>query len=205
MAQEDKKIKPNFLDRGGDDKNPKKGPRLSIYWIYAMIAVFIIGWSLLKQGVPDVTRINEQEFKQQMLLPKDVSSLDFITNKELVRVHIYKDSLGKPYYQKLFKGTTPTNANGPLFEFKITDWKSFQDGLSDFYKTHQLAEVPTNVTNEGEWFGPIANTLVTILLFVGLWVLLMRKMGGGGLVAAALAAFSILENQKRSCLIKAQK
>jgi cell division protease FtsH len=34
------------------------------------------------------------------------------------------------------------------------------------------------VVNEGEWFGPILNTLVTIALFVGLWVVLMRKMGG---------------------------
>lgn len=33
---------------------------------------------------------------------------------------------------------------------------------------------------EGEWFGPIANTVFSLVLIVVVWVLLMRKMGGGG-------------------------
>ena len=28
-----------------------------------------------------------------------------------------------------------------------------------------IQKVPENVTNEGEWFGPVANTLVTIVTF----------------------------------------
>ena len=81
MAQEDKKIRPNFLDRGGDDKNPKKGPRLSIYWIYAIIAVVILGYSLLKQNVPDVTQTTQQDFQEHMLAQGDVQQLDLISNK----------------------------------------------------------------------------------------------------------------------------
>ena len=33
---------------------------------------------------------------------------------------------------------------------------------------------------EQEWLGPITQTILTVLLFVGLWVLLMRKVGGPG-------------------------
>ncbi len=181
MAQEEKKIRPNFIERGGggDDKTPRKGPKLNIYWIYAIIAVVIIGWSLLKQGVGESARITEQDFKQ-MILDKDVDHIDLINNKNVVRVYINKASLNKPAIQEKIKGVTSTaNNSGPLFEFKITDWKSFQESLAVFYKANNIPEVPANVTDEGEWLGPLSQTLITILLFVGLWVLLMRKMGGG--------------------------
>ena len=181
MAQEEKKIRPNFMERGnsGEDKTPKKGPKLNIYWIYAIIAVVIIGWSLLKQGVGESARITEQDFKQ-LILDKDVDHIDLINNKNVVRVYINKASLNKQEIQDKIKGITSTSNNsGPLFEFKITDWKSFQESLAAFYKANNIPEVPTNVTDEGEWLGPLSQTLITILLFVGLWVLLMRKMGGG--------------------------
>ena len=182
MAQEDQKNKPNFLDRGGDDKSPKKTPpRFSIYWVYAIIAVLLIGYQLMKVDSTDVTEITEQDFKETMLLDHDVQKIDLVRNKELVRVYITPDSLRKPFYQKLLNGKIPTDTSVPLFEFKIADWKSFQDGLSEFYKAHNLQEVPTNVIDEGDWIkSPLISTLMTILLFVGIWILLMRKMGGGG-------------------------
>jgi len=34
------------------------------------------------------------------------------------------------------------------------------------------------VDDEGEWFGPVANTILSLLIIVAAWVLLMRKMGG---------------------------
>ena len=50
-----------------------------------------------------------------------------------------------------------------------------------FYKEHpEVKEVDSKPNEEGEWFGPIAQTVLTVLLFVGLWVLLMRKVGGPG-------------------------
>ncbi len=43
-----------------------------------------------------------------------------------------------------------------------------------------MKEVPEHTYNDVEWFTPFANTIISVLLFVGLWVLLMRKVGGGG-------------------------
>lgn len=177
MAQDDKKIKPNFIDRGGDDKGQKRGPRFSIYWIYAIIAVILIGYNFLTLG-GDVQRTNEQEFKQKMVATGDVEKLDLIRNKELVRVYIKKDSLDKAFYKEKFNRRPIQDNTKPLFEFRVEDWKSFQDRLNEFYKEKNIPEISTNVTDEGEWFGPVANTLVTILLMIGLWVLLMRKVGG---------------------------
>lgn len=185
MAQEDNKLKDFRNIPGippGDDKQNQKGPKFSIYWIYAVIAIVLIGANLFNMTA-DAVKTTELEFRQQMLAKGDVEKLDLIKNKELVRVYIKPDSLSKPFYSQKIKRPTTGFGKGPQFEFTVTDWESFNAGQSQFFKDSAanplgIQKVPENVTNEGEWFGPIANTLVTIFLFVGLWILLMRKMGG---------------------------
>ena len=186
MAQEEKKIKKDFrslpgIPTGSDDKPVKKGPKFSIYWIYAIIAVVLIGANLFNM-TPDAQRTTELDFRQKMLATGDVEKLDLIKNKELVRVYIKPDSLSKAYYSGKIKKTTGIN-KGPHFEFTVTDWESFNASQNQFFKDSSsnpltIQKVPENVTNEGEWYGPVLNTFVTIALFVGLWILLMRKMGG---------------------------
>lgn len=180
MAQDDKKIKPGFIGDRGDDKGQRRGPKFSIYWIYAIIAVILIGYNVLNMGTANTMPINEQEFKQKMLSKGDVEKLDLVSTKSLVRVYIKKDSIAKPYYAEKFKRTNVENAKGPLFEFRVEDLKAFRERLNEFTRANALPELNVNVTEEGEWFGPVFNALITILLFAGLWILMMRKMGGPG-------------------------
>ena len=179
MAQEKNKLKPDLYEKGGgNDKGNRRGPRFSIYWIYAFVAIILIAYNVLNYGSADVQTITEQEFKNDMLKQGDVAKIDKVTNKELVRVYIKPGSLSKPYYHEKFPKPN-IDASKPLFEFQITDWQSFNREMDDFYKTNNLPEVPEHIYTEGQWFGPVANTIITVLLFVGLWVLLMRKVGGG--------------------------
>lgn len=180
MAQNDNKIKPDFPGRNGDDRNSKKPPRFSIYWIYALIAVVLIGYQLPFFHATDSTSTSPQEFQKNMLAQGDVDKLEFVKNKDLVRVYIKPDSLNKPYYQGKFKRQLPAGSEaGPQFEFQVTDWESFKADMRDFYTNHPgVARVNEVTTTEAEWLGPIAQTVLTVLLFVGLWVLLMRKVGG---------------------------
>ena len=187
MAQDEKKIKKDFrnipgIPPSGDDKNGRKGPRFSIYWIYAIIAVVLIAANLFNMS-PDAVRTNELEFRQQMLAKGDVEKLDLIKNKELVRVYIKNESLSKPFYQNKLKRASTSINKGPHFEFTVTDWESFNASQTAFFKDStanplNIDKVPETVTNEGEWYGPVLNTFITIALFVGLWLILMRKMGG---------------------------
>ncbi|CAN5837609.1 ATP-dependent zinc metalloprotease FtsH [soil metagenome] len=192
MAQEDNKQKPGFPNRGSDGGGSKKPPRFSIYWIYALIAVILIGYQVMQLGSVDSGSITPQDFKNEMLAKGDVEKIDLIKNKELVRVYIYKDSLKKQYYQQKLNKEVPENYTSPLFEFQVTDWESFNSDLNNFYKDHpEITQVATSTINEGEWLGPIAQTVLTVLFFVGLWVLLMRKMGGPAGGGGAGGIFSI--------------
>ena len=91
MAQDDKKVKKDFRNIPGippstDDKGNRRGPKFSIYWIYAIIAVVLIAANFYNMS-PDAVRTTELEFRQQMLAKGDVEKLDLIKNKELVRVY----------------------------------------------------------------------------------------------------------------------
>ena len=184
MAQEEKQIKPNLFDKGNDGREPRKTPKFSIYWIYAIFAIILLGFHFMNIGTPDVIKTTEQEFKNKMLLEKDVEKIDLVRNKQLVRIYIKNvDSLQKPFYQKKFSEVNqniPATTSSALFEFRVADWEGFQSNLTQFYKENNLSEVPTNVLDEGEWFGPLLNILITVFLFIGLWVLVMRKVGGPG-------------------------
>lgn len=181
MAQDNNKNKPDQFDKGNGDKSPRRGPRFSIYWIYALVAITLIAVNIFKFNKPDVLATTEQDFKERMLKDGDVLKIDKVSNKKLVRVYIKQESLSKDFYRSKFKQPVTENpSTTPLFEFRVTDWESFNNKLDEFYKDNKLAEVPEHTYDEGEWFGPFANTIISVLLFVGLWVLLMRKVGGGG-------------------------
>ena len=189
MSQENKNIKLSGQDKGDGSR---KGPKFNIYWIYAIILVVLLGTQFMKLS-PDLIKITEQEFTQNMLAKGDVEKLDLVKVKEKVRVYIKPEELSKDIYVNKYKITLPKDkAKGvPLFEFQVTDFKSFKDDIKQVYETYKIPEVPESVVEEAEWFGPVMNAVLSILLIVGIWVLLMRKMGGQGGAGGPGGIFSI--------------
>jgi len=171
----------NSNKKGAPKGEGPKLPKFNVYWIYGLIALSLLSARFF-QMAPDIITTTEQEFKQVMLTRGDVERIDLVQNKELVRVYIKPDSIEKDFYvQKLKRKIEKSKVKGvPLFEFSVTDWNSFNERLQKFYEQKSIQEVPQNTVKEGEWFGPIANTIFSLGLIVVVWVLLMRKMGGGG-------------------------
>ena len=180
-------------DKQEKSEKPRKGPKFNIYWIYGMIAVVLLGAQFMKFA-PETTKTWEQEFKQKMLLQGDVDKIDLVKNKDQVRVYIRPESISKQFYtDKLKVSLSKDKVKGvPLFEFEVSDIKGFQERMAEFYKNNpSIPEVPSRVITEGDWFGPVANTVFSLLLIIGVWVLLMRKMGGQGGAGGPGGIFSI--------------
>ena len=193
MAQDDFKrggsrLNPGNNDNGtgkGDSRDPKKAPRFNIYWVYGLIAAVIIGYQLFKQYQPDAIQTTKEEFVDTMLLNGDVDRYLVIPNKDLVRVQIKQSALNKAYYQDKLKGsrflTPSSNSNDkePQFYFRVVDAKNFDTQMDEVFKSHPGLEKPkADASNEDSFFGPMVQLLFPILIFVGLWILFMRKMGG---------------------------
>ena len=164
----------------GDDPNqaPRK-PRFNIYWIYAIIFAVLIGFQLFGPFSPNMAKISSLDFRE-MVKNGEVSKFIIIDNRKTVKVFLTKEAQVK-YAAKLKKGITgKISEEGPHMQFKITSGDAFEKEISDFYaKNPTVKEVEKFSDSERDWFGGALQFLLPILLFVGLWILLMRKMGGG--------------------------
>ena len=168
---------------GGDDNTPKKGPKFNIYWVWGVIAIVLLGYNFLGSSfTPDAHHLDsEMEFRNNMLERGDVAKLVLVTNKNLVRVYIKKDSLDKPYYKdKLGKSFQPVKTEGPQFEFQVTKTDDFEKRLNEFFAKNPSLEVPVSPMQEGDWIPGLLQIALPILVILLIWVMLMRKMGGQG-------------------------
>ncbi|MGZ8559814.1 MAG: ATP-dependent metallopeptidase FtsH/Yme1/Tma family protein, partial [Chitinophagaceae bacterium] len=132
----DKNSTPRFTNRPtGEDPNqpPRKGPKFSVYWIYAIIFAVLIGFQLFGGPFSTSTATIDQEYFQQILKAGDVEKYVVISNRNLVKIHLKKASLPK-YSDKLEKGISgKSNAEGPHLNFKIVSGDSFKDDMRAFY------------------------------------------------------------------------
>ncbi|QEC45899.1 ATP-dependent zinc metalloprotease FtsH [Pseudobacter ginsenosidimutans] len=165
--------------RPRDDGNgQRKGPRFNIYWVWAIIFAVLVGFQLFGSLTPDTKGINDLEF-YAMLKKGDVDKITTVTNKNLIRVYLKKESVEK-YKSQLSKNSQASVEKGPQFEFKVVDAKEFDKKLSDWYdKNPDVAPVVNNPIQEGEWFGSLIQLLLPLVVIILIWIMLMRKMGGG--------------------------
>ncbi|MFN5024092.1 MAG: ATP-dependent zinc metalloprotease FtsH [Chitinophagaceae bacterium] len=133
------------------------------------------------QIAPDVATLSHNEFVK-LMASGDVEKFVKIENKKTVRFYIKPDSVQKAFYvqkfkQKLAKEKVKGNY---LFEYKVDSWDSFNKELESIYTKYAVVDMPdSSAVEENDWFGPIANTVFSLVLIVVVWVLVMRKMGGG--------------------------
>lgn len=164
--------------RPRDDGGQRKGPKFNIYWVWAIIFAVLVGFQLFGSFAPDAKTITDLEF-YKMLDNGDVEKLNTVTNKNTVRVFIRKDRLPK-YKDQLSKNWPSVGDKGPHFEFKVIKAEEFDKNLNEHYKSRpEIEKVPNIPIQEGEWFGSIIQFLLPLVVIVLIWVMLMRKMGGG--------------------------
>ncbi|MBI2730687.1 MAG: ATP-dependent zinc metalloprotease FtsH [Sphingobacteriales bacterium] len=159
----------------------RRGPKFNIYWIYGIIAVLLLGAQFYRGFTPDGTVTSQEFFKDTLLVNGDVTSYLVIKNKGIVRVTIKPESLNKSYIATKLDNSKPLNKTGPHFQFNIPDVKTFAEQVNDVFKANPNIPKPSSdFKDEESWLNPVISMLLPVLLLIGLWVLLMRKMGGGG-------------------------
>ncbi len=93
--QDNKSKLPKFTNRTGEgDNTPRKGPKFSIYWVYAIIFAVLIGVNFYNPFGSGSTEINQEDF-EQMLKDGDVADYTVISNRSTVRVTLTKDAIRK--------------------------------------------------------------------------------------------------------------
>ncbi|HEX8315454.1 MAG TPA: ATP-dependent zinc metalloprotease FtsH [Flavisolibacter sp.] len=186
MAQEpynknDKKTRlPKFNKNGGEGENgPKKGPRFSFYWVYAIIFAVLIGFQLFGNSFsPNAAQISQNDF-EGMIRRGEVQEYTIISNRNQVKVNLKKGTLSDSTRAAFGKNTVPAN-EAPVASFKIASVESFTADMREFYKNNpNVQRVTARAEAENSWFPAILQTILPFILLIGIWILLMRKMSGG--------------------------
>ena len=155
-----------------ENKPPKKF-QYNSYWIYGIVLFLLLAINVIFLANSKTKDISIMDF-ERIVKAGEVKKVEII-NEKVVNIFI-KDSVINQKYPDL-KDERFSDLN-PQFTFEVGDVGVFEEKLNALNNEGY----PINYTFETKtpWFGPILSTLIPILLFIGLWVLIMRRMGGGG-------------------------
>ena len=162
-----------------DNNSPKmpKKPKMNVYWIYGAIAVLFIGMQFFGSMGGNVKETTWKDFKNNMLQPKDVAKI-VVVNKEKVEVYIKSDKIGTGKYQEF---SNEGFNSGPQYFFTIGSVDYFEQQMDEAQKDFSMEDriSPQYETRE-DHIGNLISWLLPIVIIVGIWIFIMRRMTGGG-------------------------
>jgi cell division protease FtsH len=167
-----------------EGRTPRKGPRFNIYWIYGIILLLLIGLNFFGNSFGSSTAkdISFQRFRNEYLVPGKVSRVVVITNTLDAQVFLKNAAAAQP--QSPGFSISRPNPDAPSLTFKIGSVESFENNLREAEKEaavrnpgYQPVEVTYN-QDRNMFRELLGNFLLPLILLVGMWFLIMRKMGG---------------------------
>jgi len=174
--------KSNIPPAGNNNPNTpnKKGPKLNLYWIYALFAIALIALNFWDKGFTSHPKEETfQTINKEFINKHLVDSM--VVGGKIVDVYLKKDSLKLPAYAPLLK-SFKGNEKGPHYSFTIGNVEQFRADMEQAQKDFSLdqtVKVSYAEDSKNGWFGFLLQIILPIAIMVGLWVLIMRKMGGG--------------------------
>ena len=162
-----------------EEKKPTP-PKFNIYWIYGAVIFVLLGLSLF--GGNDwqtMQKTNISNF-EQFLNAGDVSEVIVIRNKSSVRVTLTPEALNKTEHQNTKSKNIlgQENSQGPHYQFEVGSLELFEEKLEKA-RSEGIPFRLEFITIENRWLDTLIGFL-PIIIIIGVWIFLMRRMSGGG-------------------------
>lgn len=192
-------------DNNSDTKKPikkipgkkivPKPPKFNIMWLYAIIILGLFVVQYIFSG-NNAKTISYQKFENEMLKPGDVEKLVAYKNGDLYNIDVYikKDRLDHKKYDDIRnKGNLSVSSTGPQYVFTQATYESFETKIKEAEKdlpVDQRTPIMSE-SRESPWAGWFMSFILPVLLLVGFWVFIMKRMGGGAGGGAGGQIFNI--------------
>src|SRR6056300_1147411 len=162
-----------------EEKRPTP-PKFNIYWIYGAVIFVLLGLSLF--GGNDwqtMQKTNISNF-ENYLNAGDVSQVVVIRNKSSVHVTLTPEALNKSEHQNANSKNIlgQENSRGPHYQFEVGSLELFEEKLEKA-RSEGIAFRLEFITVENRWLDTLIGFL-PIIIIIGVWIFLMRRMSGGG-------------------------
>jgi len=162
----------NQGNKPSGDKQPKKS--MNFYWVYAIIGVVLIAMMMFQRGNAG-QRVTYREFTD--LAKEGYVEKVIIHDQQMGEVTLNQagfDVKKEGLEGKYFKGLSN---RGPHYYFEAP----VADNL--YSEINQLGEeynFKVDFTHTNEWGQQLLTWLIILGVMIAVWVLVMRKLGGGG-------------------------
>ena len=173
-----------------EEKKPTQ-QKFNIYWIYGAIIFVLLALSLF--GGNDWQTMNKTNISnfEKFLNNGDVSEVIVIRNKSSVRVTLTPEALSKSDHQGIASKNIlgQENISGPHYQFEVGSLELFEEKL----EKARNKGIPFRlefITVENRWMDTLIGFL-PIIIIIGVWIFLMRRMSGGGAGGPGGQIFSI--------------
>lgn len=158
------------------DQDKNKRPKFNIYWIYGAIAVLFIGMQFIGNIGSNAKETTWKDFKNNMLTQQDVEKV-VVVNNQKVEVFINPDKLGSGKYQEF---STDGFTTGPQYFFTIGSVEYFEKQMAEAQSSMAESDrVGLQFEMREDHIGNLVGWLLPIVIIVGIWIFIMRRMTGG--------------------------
>ncbi|WP_242689301.1 ATP-dependent zinc metalloprotease FtsH [Pedobacter sp. SYSU D00535] len=164
-------------------------------WLYAAI---IIGLFVVQYLFNDnnAKKISYQQFETQMLRPGDVEKIVAFKSNDLITAEVYikQNKLNQPKYKDV-RGNESFNMSGnnPQYFFTYGSFDALTAKLNEAEKELPAEQRTPLVfdSRENFWASWFMSIILPVLLLIGFWIFIMRRMGGGAGGGAGGQIFNI--------------
>ena len=162
------------------NKKKNNKSKINIYWFYASVVFFILSIGLLggDSGLQNTQPTDISTF-ENYLRNGDISKVAII-NQRYARVTLNENALDKDIHKsakaKNFLGQD--NLSGPHYQFEIGTPELFETKLQEIRDSENLNFSIEFTTMENRWLDVLLGFL-PIIIIIGIWIFLMRRMSGG--------------------------
>ena len=156
------------------------GPKFSSYWIYAVIAIFLLGLNFytMSEGNREPIQYDRLE---EMIADRAVDDIIVITNLKQAQIYIKESKLTEERYKDAAQGSFSRDRFHYRMVIGSTD--QFSDDLKEIQEAEGIPRDewirPTFETRQ-DYIGNILSWLLPIVVIVAIWIFIMRRVGGGG-------------------------
>ncbi|MBI3235080.1 MAG: hypothetical protein HYZ42_13775, partial [Bacteroidetes bacterium] len=171
----------NSNSSSNKNKKPGKFPQINFYWFYGLIVIiFLIITFFPTQELKEINKIKLSE----MIKNHDVSKVDILVYQGKANIYLTEQATEKEEYKKYLKDFAGSKNKGPHYTLPIYgDPNNIEVFIKDTQKEYNYTEaekIPVEANTDKDYSGSMLTYLIYIALFIGLWVVLFRRMGMQG-------------------------
>ena len=159
------------------NQKPNGKRRLNWMWIYAILAIVLIGVNIFGRDTSTPQEDIDQGKLIELLEKQQVQRIDLVNGKD-AEIYLNQKGLSEyfPEVTATDKGTTPT----PSYTYRIGDLGRFEEMVENVQKEKGIKD-PVYISNveRKSWVSDFLIGWLPFIILIVIWVAIMRSMGRG--------------------------